>query len=302
MQCVFCHKDSSTSQSVEHIIPESLGNKHHFLPKGYVCDECNHYFAIKIEKELLSQPYFVSLRFRNEILTKKGKLVRQKMIFPGALKCTDVVMQTTENGIVASFDDVELYEAIKAGKTSKMIAPYIPEPEYPNKVMSRFLAKCAYEYFLYNMDKDKYDLCVQELLGKETDILKDLREYARYGIGNFWQYNQRRIYSEGYLSFKKDENKCFETLHEMKLFPKEYTRFPNGYVEAEIYFVMAIFGIEYALCISDPDITEFQKWLTTNNNKSPLEDEKEIILPFGISDVNPILIKKDDDRTHRQQK
>ena len=105
MQCVFCHKDSSTSQSVEHIIPESLGNKHHFLPKGYVCDECNHYFAIKIEKELLSQPYFVSLRFRNEILTKKGKLVRQKMIFPGALKCTDVVMQTTENGIVASFDD-----------------------------------------------------------------------------------------------------------------------------------------------------------------------------------------------------
>lgn len=302
MQCVFCHKDSSTSQSVEHIIPESLGNKHHFLPKGYVCDECNHYFAIKIEKELLSQPYFVSLRFRNEILTKKGKLVRQKMIFPGALKCTDVVMQTTENGIVASFDDDELYEAIKAGKTSKMIAPYIPEPEYPNKVMSRFLAKCAYEYFLYNMDKDKYDLCVQELLGKETDILKDLREYARYGIGNFWQYNQRRIYSEGYLSFKKDENKCFETLHEMKLFPKEYTRFPNGYVEAEIYFVMAIFGIEYALCISDPDITEFQKWLTTNNNKSPLEDEKEIILPFGISDVNPILIKKDDDRTHRQQK
>ena len=299
MQCIFCHKDSSTSQSVEHIIPESLGNKHHFLPKGYVCDECNHYFAIKIEKELLLQPYFVSLRFRNEILTKKGKLVRQKMIFPGALKCTDVVMQTTENGIVASFDDDELYEAIKAGKTSKMIAPYIPEPEYPNKVMSRFLAKCAYEYFLYNMDKDKYDLCVQELLGKETDILKDLREYARYGIGKFWQYNQRRIYSEGYLSFKKDEKKCFETLHEMKLFPKEYTRLPNGYVEADIYFVMAIFGIEYALCISDPDISEFQKWLSTNNNKSPLEDEKEIILPFGISDVNPILIKKDDDRVYR---
>jgi len=36
MQCIFCHKDSSTSKSVEHIIPESLGNKHHFLPKGYV--------------------------------------------------------------------------------------------------------------------------------------------------------------------------------------------------------------------------------------------------------------------------
>ncbi|MBP5346270.1 MAG: hypothetical protein J6Y99_08655 [Bacteroidales bacterium] len=93
MQCIFCHKDSSNSKSVEHIIPESLGNKHHYLPKGYVCDECNNYFSYKIEKELLSQPYFVSMRFRNEILTKKGRLVRQKMFFPGVMKCTEVVIQ-----------------------------------------------------------------------------------------------------------------------------------------------------------------------------------------------------------------
>ena len=164
MQCIFCHKDSSTSKSVEHIIPESLGNKHHFLPKGYVCDECNHYFAIKIENELLSQPYFVSLRYRNEISTMKGKLVRQKMFFPGALKSTDVVMQTTDDGVIVSFDDEEIFEAIKAGKSREMITPYIPEPEYPNKIMSRFLAKCAYEHFLYNMGKEQYDLCVQELL------------------------------------------------------------------------------------------------------------------------------------------
>lgn len=29
MQCIFYHKDSSASKSVEHIIPESLGNKHY---------------------------------------------------------------------------------------------------------------------------------------------------------------------------------------------------------------------------------------------------------------------------------
>ena len=52
MQCIFCHKDTSLSKSVEHIIPESLGNKHHYLPQGYVCDQCNNYFSIKIEKEL----------------------------------------------------------------------------------------------------------------------------------------------------------------------------------------------------------------------------------------------------------
>ena len=283
--CIFCHKDSSNSKSVEHIIPESLGNKYHFLPKGYVCDECNHYFAIKIENELLSQPYFVSMRFRNEILTKKGKLVRQKMIFPGAMKSTDIVMQTTENGIIASFNDDELYEAIKAGKTSKMIAPYIPDPDYPNAIMSRFLAKCAYEFFLYNVGKDKYDLCVQELMGGENDILKELREYARYGKGEFWQYYQRRLYSEGDCFFNQDESKCYKILHEMKMFVREHKRFPNGIVHAEIYFVVAIAGIEYAISLSDPDISEYQKWIEGNKGLSPLKDDAEK-LSFSMSDVN----------------
>ncbi len=104
-RCIFCHEESSTSKSIEHIIPESLGNKHHFLPKGYVCDKCNNYFSIKIEKELLAQPYFVSLRFRNEILTKKGKLVKEKMIFPETATMTEVTLQTTNNGIIVSFND-----------------------------------------------------------------------------------------------------------------------------------------------------------------------------------------------------
>lgn len=86
MQCIFCHKDASTSTSVEHIIPESLGNKHIYLPKRYVCDACNHYFAIKIEKELLNQPYYISPRCRNEIRSKRNRLVKQDMIFPGAQK------------------------------------------------------------------------------------------------------------------------------------------------------------------------------------------------------------------------
>ena len=270
--CIFCHKDSSNSKS-------------------------DHFFAIKIENELLSQPYFVSMRFRNEILTKKGKLVRQKMIFPGAMKSTDIVMQTTENGIIASFNDDELYEAIKAGKTSKMIAPYIPEPEYPNAIMSRFLAKCAYEYFLYNMGKDNYDSCIQDFLGRGKDLLKELREYARYGVGKYWQYNQRRIYSEGDYYYNQNENICYEILHEMKLFVKEHKRFQNGNVEAEIYFVMAIAGIEYAISLSDPDISEYQKWIEGNKGLSPLKDDAEK-LSFSMSDVNLMLIKKDDYRIH----
>jgi hypothetical protein len=292
MQCVFCHKDSTASKSVEHIIPESLGNKHYFLSKGYVCDGCNNYFAVKIERELLEQPYFKSMRFRNEILTKKGKPVKEKMIFPGAMMACDVEMHTTDSGPIMSFNDELLYEAIKEGKTHTMISPYCPEPDYPSTNMSRFIAKCAYEYFLYNVGEENYESCVQELLGDKSDVLKDLREYARYGKGPYWHYNQRRIYSEGACFVHKDGKECYEILHEMKFFTKEYKRYSSGLVEAEIYFVMAIAGIEYAMCISDPSIIEYQKWIKEHNGISPLNDKDEVQC-FSLSDVNPLLIGKD---------
>lgn len=38
MHCIFCKCDSTNSKSVEHIIPESLGNKSHILRPGIVCD------------------------------------------------------------------------------------------------------------------------------------------------------------------------------------------------------------------------------------------------------------------------
>lgn len=287
MQCIFFHKDSGASKSVEHIIPESLGNKHHFLPKGYVCDECNNYFAVKIERELLEQPYFKSMRFRNEIATKKGKLVKEKMIFPGAMMACDVEMQTTDSGRVVSFKDELLYDAIKDGKTHTMISLYYPEPDYPSINMSRFIAKCAYEYFLYNVGEENYELCVQELLGDKADVLRDLRKYARYGEGPYWQYNQRRIYSEGDFYFRKDRDELYEILHEMKFFTKEHKRYSTGFVEAEIYFVMAIAGIEYAMCISDPSITEYQKWLEEHNGLSPLNDSDEIKI-FSKSEADPL--------------
>lgn len=147
------------------------------------------------------------------------------------------------------------------------------------------------------MGEDKYDLCVQELLGSEVDILKDLREYARYGKGKYWQYNQRRIYSEGDCFFNQNENRLYEILHEMKFLVKNYKRYPNENVEAEIYFIMSIAGIEYAICISDPDISEYQKWLEEHDGDSPLKDDAETF-SFGLSDVNPILIKKDDNRIY----
>jgi hypothetical protein len=80
MDCIFCHKVSDNSKSMEHIVPESLGNKRIVLWRGAVCDKCNNYFATKIERQLLNQPYFVSVRHRSIIKTKKNKFVQQEAV------------------------------------------------------------------------------------------------------------------------------------------------------------------------------------------------------------------------------
>lgn len=53
MRCFFCKEDSSSSKSIEHIVPESIGNKAFTLPCGYVCDKCNNYLAREVEKPFL---------------------------------------------------------------------------------------------------------------------------------------------------------------------------------------------------------------------------------------------------------
>lgn len=291
MNCIFCHKDSSTSKSVEHIIPESLGNKLHILPKGYVCDECNNYFARKIEKVLLEELYFVSVRFRNEILTKKNKHVKQLMIFPDAMKAAEVVFQRTEDGLICSFKDDELFQAIVNGKCSQMITPYLPDLEYPNGNMSRFLAKCAYEYLLYIIKEDyKADFTESFLTDAQLD---PIRLYARYGIGE-WQYCQRRIYDEGSLFIDTECTTPHERLYEMTLFFRDLVDYGEDNYASEIYFAAIIFGVEYVICISDPDITGYDLWLTENNNKSPLFRDDEKLLDAGLADVNRLLIKKTD--------
>lgn len=83
MRCLFCKQDSSNTKSVEHIIPESLGNKTMILPCGYVCDKCNNYFAIKVEKPFMELPEIRQLRFQEMIPNKKNKIPKMKTLYNG---------------------------------------------------------------------------------------------------------------------------------------------------------------------------------------------------------------------------
>src|SRR5258708_8293881 len=72
MRCIFCKTDSSSSISIEHIIPQSLGNTEYVLPRGWVCDRRNNYFSRKIEKPFLESLYGTVSRFEMQVPNKKG--------------------------------------------------------------------------------------------------------------------------------------------------------------------------------------------------------------------------------------
>src|SRR5229473_3930495 len=84
MRCIFCKGDSTQSRSVEHIIPEALGNIEHVLPRGVVCDGCNNYFARKVEGPLLETPWFRHVRSRQWIGNKRGYVPPMSGVVPGA--------------------------------------------------------------------------------------------------------------------------------------------------------------------------------------------------------------------------
>jgi hypothetical protein len=101
MRCIFCKHNSDNSTSIEHIIPESLGNTEHILPQGIVCDSCNNYFAGKIEKPLLETDYFLYARFEQFIPSKKGRIPLIKGLHPQSRSVFDNCTSAQERGLGA---------------------------------------------------------------------------------------------------------------------------------------------------------------------------------------------------------
>ncbi len=72
--CMFCLRDDGGFTSVEHIVPESLGNDDRILPKGYVCDRCNHGVLSNCDDALTRYPPVAFQKTMHRIRSKKGKL------------------------------------------------------------------------------------------------------------------------------------------------------------------------------------------------------------------------------------
>lgn len=259
MICIFCQKNSDLSKTIEHIIPEALGNTEHILPKGIVCDSCNHYFGTKIEKKLLETLYFEHVRSRKMVQNKKGKIPP----ISGILLPARLAVKLSKDGAIyaANESDESIFvKSIQKHDSGQIIVPHIPNPPIePSNILSKFLAKVALEVLAQRLmdSQEGLDFVAQD------KQLHNIRQFARYGkfIG-LWPYHQRRIYSEE-MQFSDNKTKeRYEVLHEYQLLYTDDNQ--------QLYLILAIFGIEYAINFRNPSIDSYEIWLEANNNKSPL--------------------------------
>lgn len=94
--CLYCRQENGSFTSVEHVIPEGLGNQGHggrpeiVLPKGVVCDACNNGKLSALDKTLIDFTPIAFSRTVYGVHSKSGALPEArlgnasiKMIAPG---------------------------------------------------------------------------------------------------------------------------------------------------------------------------------------------------------------------------
>lgn len=73
-RCIYCLSAAGPFNSEEHVFPESLAGDNAVLPKGLVCDPCNHGVLSVLDQKLIEFPPLALLRVTvGPPLTKKGK-------------------------------------------------------------------------------------------------------------------------------------------------------------------------------------------------------------------------------------
>jgi hypothetical protein len=259
MRCIFCKQDSSSSRSVEHIMPESIGSKKRVLPRGVVCDKCNNYFAREIEEPVLSHPSMRNIRAWHQVPNKRGKLPSLR----GHIGGTDVAV-SFRRGRDAKLemeperlrDQEHVTAEWKAGLPNGFL--FLIDMEPSKREMSRFLCKMALETVAetFMHDEGGTEKIVDE------SYFDNIRTYARYG-NNFseWPYSQRRIYPDTTLMRHPNTKKWVPVGFGCTLFMTK---------RLETLFAFCFYGTEFVLNVGGPSLRGYEEWLEDHGHISPM--------------------------------
>lgn len=207
MSCIFCGSNGPFN-TIEHIIPESLGNTDDLLNNG-VCDKCQSYIGKEIENYVLNNSPFAFWRVIYGIKTKKGKTPfydisqTSKGKIPDNHSFSDKGLviypanNLSEDIIEVEITDENLLKDILSGEKKSIKIVVTPKMLIH---MGRFLGKMALEFYYKRFGKKVYN--------KEFDAI---RNYVRYGTTNeIWPILHGNL-NESLLYFQQDEIQTTET-------------------------------------------------------------------------------------------
>lgn len=252
MICIFCKETTKKSKSIEHIIPESLGNTKLVLAAGTVCDKCNNYFSNHIEKPFFELEAIKILRFNQSIPSKRKKIPTAKAILLPDIEVT--VRKSIKNGEIVSSLDVPtgIFDEIVNQETSILVFKK-EEPIITSIIVSRFIGKIALELLAHRLCDSPGGL---EYLANEEQF-DLLRNHVRRGTTKDWHVNIRRIYDAD----KSWGEEAVQVIYECDILITK---------SSEYYFVLGLFGLEFVINYGGPELDGYERWLEENNHFSPL--------------------------------
>jgi len=174
--CLFCH-GTGPFKSVEHIIPESLGNDDLIL-RNEVCDKCNQYFGSKVENFVLSKTPLAIWRTLLGIPTKNGSLPHVDLSQPKTQKGKLASIHEAHDNFVnlewhddgslsMCVDDDQIAQEIHDGTRTHFDIVMTP---LALSMMGRFLRKVGLEL-----------VCLHEPKRARSHAFDRARDFARKG-------------------------------------------------------------------------------------------------------------------------
>jgi hypothetical protein len=268
MRCLFCKQPSDGARSLEHIVPESLGNvrgnERYLLPRGAVCDTCNNYFAREVEGPLLSHPSFRNIRAWYQVPTKKGQFPKLVGTHFGTgieigLRVAKAEDQLTFGPYaVAPERDSEREQLVKSLSLNPNETGFgfILGETPPPTLMSRFLAKMALEAHWRAFHPDAIDQFIDE------PHYDRIRNWARRG-DNYkeWPFFNRTIFPQETLMRHPDTDVWVQAGFGFRLFLTK---------RRETFFAFCFYGQEFVINVGGPSVKGYEEWLKDNSNDSPL--------------------------------
>jgi hypothetical protein len=200
------------------------------------------------------------LRFHEGLPSKRGIIPPIPAILPPRFPATlrKEVRQAIPNYDLFVPSDAIPY--VLSGQCNRLYAPtYSPLPS--GAVVSRLLAKAGLEAVAARIVNVLGGI---EYLCDEVQ-LDPVRNHARRGTDLNWPFHVRRIYEQD-CKWADEHGREVQVVHEFDILATD---------NSEYYFVLAVFGLEFALNLGGAEIEGYHQWLARHDGKSPLFSGKK---------------------------